>query len=141
MKYFKENKELIKKYLYVILFNIISYFLCDFYFNSSDKGYVVMLLVVFLFDLFIFNYKNKIKCKYILDLLSNLLVGLILQLFIKDINTYIIVTFSLFLSNNIVFMKTRLSEKLLLRSIEYALIFLLTLLLTITNVFIYYFIH
>lgn len=141
MKYFNENKMLLKKYGLIILFNIIAYLLCNFYFNSSDTGYIIMLLVVLIFNLFVFNYKEKTKYKYYLDLLCNFLVGVILLLFIKNINLYIIVTFSLYLSNNIVFMKSRLSEKILLRSIEYALIFLLTLLSTIISSFIFYWIY
>lgn len=141
MKYFKENKMLLKKYGLIVLFNILSYLLCNFYFNSSDTGYIIMLLVVFIFNLFVFNYKEKTKFNYYLDLLTNFLVGVILLLFIKNINLYIIVIFSLYLSNNIVFMKSRLSEKILLRSIEYALIFLLTLLSTIISSFIFYWIY
>jgi len=141
MKYFNENKMLLKKYGLIILFNILAYLLCNFYFNSSDTGYIIMLLVVLIFNLFVFNYKEKTKYKYYLDLLCNFLVGVILLLFIKNINLYIIVTFSLYLSNNIVFMKSRLSEKIILRSIEYALIFLLTLLSTIISSFIFYWIY
>ena len=141
MKYFSDNKFLLKKYSLIILFNIIAYLLCDFYFNSSDIGYVIMLLIVFIFNFFILHYKEKIKFEYYLDLLCNSLIGIILLLFIKDINIYIIVTFSLYLSNNIVFMKSRLSEKILIRSIEYALIFLLTLLSTIITFYIFYLIY
>ena len=141
MKYFNENKMLLKKYGLIILFNILAYLLCNFYFNSSDTGYIIMLLVVLIFNLFVFNYKEKTKYKYYLDLLCNFLVGVILLLFIKNTNLYIIVTFSLYLSNNIVFMKSRLSEKIILRSIEYALIFLLTLLSTIISSFIFYWIY
>jgi len=141
MKYIKENENLLKKYCLIIIFNIISYLLCNFYFKSSETGYVIMLLVVFIFNLFMLNYKEKTKFKYYLDLVSNLLVGIILLLFIKNINIYIIVTFTLYLSNNIVFMKSRLSEKILIRSIEYALIFLLTLLSTIITFYIFYLIY
>jgi len=141
MKYFSDNKFLLKKYSLIILFNIIAYLLCDFYFNSSDIGYVIMLLIVFIFNFFILHYKEKIKYEYYLYLLYNFLIGIILLLFIKDINIYIIVTFSLYLSNNIVFMKSRLSEKILIRSIEYALIFLLTLLSTIITFYIFYLIY
>ena len=141
MKYIKENENLLKKYCLIIIFNIISYLLCNFYFKSSETGYVIMLLVVFIFNLFMLNYKEKTKFKYYLDLVSNLLVGIILLLFIKNINIYIIVTFTLYLSNNIVFMKSRLSEKILIRSIEYALIFLLTLFSTIISLQIFYLIY
>jgi len=141
MKYIKENENLLKKYCLIIIFNIISYLLCNFYFKSSETGYVIMLLVVFIFNLFMLNYKEKTKFKYYLDLVSNLLVGIILLLFIKNINIYIIVTFTLYLSNNIVFMKSRLSEKILIRSIEYALIFLLTLFSTIISVMLFYIIY
>jgi len=141
MKKIKENENLLKKYCLIIIFNIISYLLCNFYFKSSETGYVIMLLVVFIFNLFMLNYKEKTKFKYYLDLVSNLLVGIILLLFIKNINIYIIVTFTLYLSNNIVFMKSRLSEKILIRSIEYALIFLLTLFSTIISVMLFYIIY
>lgn len=141
MKYFNENKNLLMKYSLIILFNIISYLLCNYYFKSSDTGYVIMLLIVFIFNLLIWNYKEKTKFKYYLDLSCNFIIGLLLMLFIKNINIYMIVTFSLFLSNNIVFMKSRLSEKLLLRSIEYALIFLLTLFSTIISLQIFYLIY
>ena len=133
MNYFKKNKVLLKKYLFIMLINIISFILCDFYFKSSDTGYVIMLVIVLFYNLFIYYYKEKVKFKYYLDLLCNLLVGCILYIFIKDINIYIIVTFSLFLSNNIVFMKSRISDKLLKRSLQYALIFLLTVLYTTIN--------
>ena len=141
MKYINDNKNLLKKYSLIIIFNIIMYLLCDFYFKSSDTGYVVMLLIVFIFNLFVYNYKEKTIFKYYLDLLCNLIVGTILLIFIKNINIYIIVTFSLYLSNNIVFMKSRLNEKLIMRSIQYALIFLLTLLSTIISMMMFHLIY
>ena len=65
IKYFNENKMLLKKYGLIVLFNILSYLLCNFYFNSSDTGYIIMLLVVFIFNLFVFNYKEKQKAESI----------------------------------------------------------------------------
>ena len=138
MNFIKENGCLLKKYSLIIIFNIIAFLLCDFYFKKSDTGYVIMLLLVIIFNLFILNYKEKIKFKYLLDLLCNFLVGLILLLFIKNVNIYLIVTFSLYLANNIVFMKSRLNKKILIRSIEYALIFLLTLSSSIISLLLFY---
>lgn len=141
MKYIKENKDLLKKYITILIFNLIAYIICNFYFNSSDTGYIVMLLVVFLFNLIVYTYNDKVIFKYHLDLLLNFLVGFILLLFVKNINIYVIVIFSLFLGNNIVFMKSRISDKFLLRSIQYALIFLLTLLSTSINLILFYLIY
>jgi len=141
MKYINDNKSLLIKYGLIIIFDIIIYILCNYYFKSSDTGYVIMLFVVFIFNLFIYNYKGQVLFKYHLDIICNLIVGIILLLFIKNNYSYIVVTFSLFLSNNIVFMKSRISDKILLRSIQYALIFLFTLLSTVISLILFYVIH
>jgi len=141
MKYINDNKSLLIKYGLIIIFDIIIYILCNYYFKSSDTGYVIMLFVVFIFNLFIYNYKGQVLFKYHLDIICNLIVGIIFLLFIKNNYSYIVVTFSLFLSNNIVFMKSRISDKILLRSIQYALIFLFTLLSTVISLILFYVIH
>ena len=138
MKYINDNKIILKKYGYVMLFNILIYIIFNFYFKSSDTGFAIMLVIDFIINLFIYNYKDKIKYKYYLDIICNFIVGLILLLFIKNEYKYIIVIFSLFLSNNIVFMKSRLSDKLLLRSLQYMLIFLLTILCLLINLMLFY---
>lgn len=141
MKYINDNKSLLIKYGLIIIFNIIIYILCNYYFKSSDTGYVIMLFVVFIFNLFIYNYKGQVLFKYHLDIICNLIVGIILLLFIKNNYSYIVVTFSLFLSNNIVFMKSRISDKILLRSIQYLLILLLTFLSTFISLSLFYLIY
>ena len=137
MKYIKDNNKLLVKYGVIALLNIIVFILCDYYFKKSDTGYAIMLIAVFIINLFVYNYKEQIIFKYYLDIICNFLVGIILLIFIKNINLYIIVTFSLFLANNIVFMRSRISDKILLRSIQYALILMLTMLSTLISLTIF----
>lgn len=133
MKYFKENKVLLEKYLLIIIFNIILYILNSFYLKNSDIGTIVMLILVFIFDMFIYYYKGTVTFKYYLDIICNILVGLLLTIIIDDYYIYSTNILSLFISNNIVFARSRLSNKFFKRSLQYMLIFLITILCMIIN--------
>lgn len=134
MKKLQENKVLLKKYLLIITFNIIIYILTSFYLKTSDTQTLVMLFIILIGDLIIYNYKEKVVFKYYLDILSNIIVGFLLFIFIKDDYVYLITILSIFISNNIVFMRSRISDKFLKRSLQYLLIFLITLLCMFINV-------
>ena len=136
MEYLKKNKLMFYKYMLVIIFNIIIYILTNFYFNSSDSGTIVMLIVVLIIDLFILNYKEKTIFKYYLDIICNILIGFILLIFINDFYYYSTILLSLYLSNNIVFMRSRISDKFLKRSLQYLLTFFITIFCMFINLLI-----
>ena len=71
------------------------------------------------------------------DLLVNFIVGLILMIFIKEDLSYGIVIFSIFLGNNIVFTKSRLSKNFWLRSLQYILSFIFTVLIMFINLLLF----
>lgn len=140
MKYFKENKILLQKYLFIMLFNIIIYILTSFYLKTNDIQSIIMLLIVFCFDMFIYYYKEKVKFKYYLDIITNIVVGIILLFLINDFYIYSVTLLSLFLANNIVYMKSRISDIFIIRSLQYALTFLITILCIFINLLIIFFV-
>lgn len=133
MKYINENKVLLKKYILIIVFNIILYILTSFYLKNNDTQSIIMLLLVFVSNLIIYTYNEKVIFKYYLDIITNILVGFLLIIFIKDVYVYITTILSLYLSNNIVFMKSRFSNKFIKRSLQYMIIFLITILCVFIN--------
>ena len=137
MNYIKNNSTLLKKYSMIVIFNIIIYILTSFYFKVSDTGTLIMLIINFLSNLFIYNYKGCVEFKYYLDIIFNTIIGLLLMIFIKDEYNYVTVTLSLFLGNNIVFMRSRVSDKFFKRSLQYILILLITFLNLLINYLIF----
>lgn len=130
-----KSKNLFLKYLFIIISNILIYILCNFYFDSYK--YVFMLLFSVVLDMFIYYYKGTIKYKFYYDIVCNFIVGLILLLFIKNEYNYMSVLFSLFLSNNVIFMRSRLSEKFFKKFLQYLLIFIYTIVCIFINVFVF----
>ena len=123
MKYIKENKLLLLKYLFIIIINFLVYIFINFYFNSSMYKEIYMLFCVIVLDTIIYYYKEKTKFIWYFDYIVNLVVGFILLCFFKDIINYGTVLFSIILSNNIVFMRSRLSDKFLKKTFQYFFMF------------------
>lgn len=123
MKFIKENKELILKYLYIIVSNILIVILCNFYFRNSDYKDIFILFIALIIDMIIYYYKGKRKFKFLLDIISNIIVGVLLLLFYRDSISYGIVLFSLFFSNNITFIRSRLKDNFWLNTLQYILVF------------------
>lgn len=136
MNYLKENKELLIKYLFIIISNILIYILSNFYFKNFEYGSIIMFLIVIAFDMFIYYYKGTKKFKIYLDIISCFVIGLILLLFIDDPIYYSCILFNLFFANNIAFMQSRKSEKVFLRGLQYLLIIFITILCMILNLLI-----
>ena len=136
MNYLKENKELLIKYLFIIISNILIYILSNFYFKNFEYSSIIMFLIVIAFDMFIYYYKGTKKFKIYLDIISCFVIGLILLLFIDDPIYYSCILFNLFFANNIAFMQSRKSEKVFLRGLQYLLIIFITILCMILNLLI-----
>jgi len=113
-EWFKNNKNLLHVYLYIFISNIILCIFCNFYFRSIDFKEILLLFAVVIVD-FILYLKYKVKFKFYFDIIVNFIVGLILMLFYKNLN----VILSIFFANNIIFVKSRLSNKFILRSLQY----------------------
>ena len=136
MNYLKENKELLIKYLFIIISNILIYILSNFYFKNFEYSSIIMFLIVIAFDMFIYYYKGTKKFKIYLDIISCFVIGLILLLFIDDPIYYSCILYNLFFANNIAFMQSRKSEKVFLRGLQYLLIIFITILCMILNLLI-----
>ena len=134
IKYFKKNMFLLKKYLLIIIFNILLYILTSFYFKNTEYQPLIMLMLIFVSNLFI--YKGNIIFKYYLDIICNLIVGLLLMVFIHDSYIYSVIILSIFIPNNIVFMRSRISDNFFKRSLQYALSFFITILNMFISLFI-----
>ena len=128
MKYIKDNKVLLLKYLSVIISNILIYILVSFYFKSVSNNFLIMCVVAIIVDIIIFNVKEKVKCVYLLDFITSIVVGLLLGLFIKNDLMFSTIMFSLMFGNNIIFMKTRdKDEKIMKRMFNYLMIIVVTI--------------
>ncbi len=134
-----DNKVLYLKYLFILISNILVYILCNFYFDTYK--YIVMILITVGVDMFICYYKKKSEFKFYLDIICNFIVGLFLLVFIKNQYDYIGALFSLFLANNVVFMRSRINDKFLKKLLQYFLIFLYSVVCIFINVFIFVKIH
>jgi len=69
MKYIRDNKVMLLKYLSVVVSNILLYILVSFYFRNVENNFLILFVVVAIFDYIIFNYKDKIKYNYLLDII------------------------------------------------------------------------
>lgn len=138
MKYIKENKELLLKYLLIIITNIIIYILCSFYFKTSTYKNIIMLLIVVILDMIIYHYKGTNKFNIYLDLITNILIGLILLILERNMLNYSNVLVSLFIANNIVFTRSRISEKFLKKTLQYIMILINTIICMFINLLIFY---
>ena len=135
MKYIKENKELLFKYFLVLISNILIYFICDFYFASNK--YIFMMVIAIIVDLIIYYYMGTKVFKYYLDFIVNFIVGCILIFLINDKIDYSSAVFSLVFANNIVFIRSRLSDKFIKESIQYLLMLIYSILCLFLTTLIY----
>ena len=126
MNYLKDNKVLLLKYLGVIVSNILIYILVSFYCKNIENNFLIMCVVAIGFNIFIFYYKEKVICKYYLDLLCCVVSGFILNFFIKDDLIYSTILFTLFFANNVIFMKNRKEGKVLSKMFSYLLVLVIT---------------
>ena len=137
MEYIKTNKDLLMKYLYIIISNILIVILCNFYFKNSEYKDIFIMFIAIIFDMIIYYYKGIKSFKILLDSLVNFIIGLILMFFYKDIISFGIVLFSLFFSNNLVFIRSRLKEKFWKNTLEYILVFIINIIIIFINMCLY----
>lgn len=128
MKFIKNNKDLLIKYLSVIVSNILIYILISFYFRSMEHNFLIMCILSIVANTIIFNYKEKVKTNYWLDLLCCIVVGIVLNILIDSDLMYSTILFTMFFSNNVVFMRSRLEDKFIKRMIQYLMILFITIL-------------
>lgn len=137
MKYIKENKKLLLKYLLIVVSNIVLCILCSFYFKTSTYKNIIMLLLVIVLDMVIYYYKEKEKFNLYLDIVCNIIVGLILLIFERNMLSYSNILVSLFLANNIVFTRSRLSNKFFMKTLQYMMILINTIICMFINLLIF----
>lgn len=138
MKYIKENKKLLLKYLFVIITNILLYIFCSFYLKNSTYKDIIMLLIVVVVDIIIYYYKGIEKFNLYLDLFCNIIVGFILLIFERNMLNYSKILVSLFIANNIVFTRSRLSNKFWMKTLQYIMILINTIICMFINLLIFY---
>lgn len=119
MKYLKDNKLLILKYLFIFISNILIYYFSSFYLKSINNKEIIMFFIIFIMDYIIYFYKSKTRFKYVYDIIINILLSLILIIFEKNTYLYGINLFSIVLANNIVFMISRYNENIYKRTLQY----------------------
>ncbi len=119
MKYLKDNKLLIIKYLFIFISNILIYYFSSFYLKNINNKEIIMFFIIFIIDYIIYFYKSKTRFKYIYDTILNILLSLILIIFEKNTYLYGINLFSIVLANNIVFMISRYNENIYKRTLQY----------------------
>lgn len=137
MNYIKERKVLLLKYLSIIVGNILLYILCNYYFNGWTYKDILLLLLVVVVDMIIYSYKEKKVCEPYLDMLTNLIVGFILMFFIDNNVVYSNVLLSIVFPNNIVFMRSRYSDKKWKKFLQYLMILIYTIISLFINVLVY----
>lgn len=137
MNYIRENKELLFKYLLIIISNIIICIFTNFYLKNYIYKDLVMLLVTVVINTLIYYYRGTKVFKVYFDFVTNFIVGLILMFYTKDMLIYGTILFSLFFSNNIVFVKSRLSEKYIIKTLQYLMILIYTIISMFINLLIF----
>ena len=138
MKFIKENKELLLKYLFIIITNIILYIFCGFYLKNYEYKDIILLLLVVGIDMVIYHYRGKIKFNLYLDLVCNILVGIILLIFERNMLSFSKILVSLFIANNIIFTRSRVSSNFWLKNLQYILIIVNTIVCMFINLMIFY---
>ena len=126
-EYIKNNKIILLKYLYIIISNILIYILTSYYLRNIENNFLVTFFIVIISNIIILNYKQKIKCIYYLDFISCVIIGIILNFFIKTDLTYSTIIFTIFFANTISFNRTRNEEKILKKLLQYLLVILTTI--------------
>ena len=134
MNFIKKNKDLLFKYLLILVSNIIINILCDFYLRNFVYKDIILLIIIVIVDLIIYYYKGIKKFVSYIDLIVNIIIGFILMLFIDNNIEYANKLFSVFLANNIIFERSRLSDKFFKKFVQYFMILIYTLIAMFINI-------
>ena len=140
MTYFKKNKNLLIKYLLLLVSNILIYYFVSFYLKNITNKEIIMLFIVLIVDLIIYYYKGVVKFKYYLDLIFGILLSIILLIFIKNGYLYGINLFSIIFADNILFMISRYNKNLFKRTLQYLWILISSIIILIIGLCILIFI-
>lgn len=140
-KYINENKNLILQYLYIIISNILVTILVNYYFKNFIYKDILLLALVLIFDMVIYYYKGKNRFVFYLDLLVNIFVGLLILVSTNKLIDYSTMLLSLFLANNIVYVRSRLSDSFIKMTLQYFMVLAYTILGMLLNIIIFYFIR
>lgn len=141
MKYFKDNKNLFSKYLMILVLNVLLFIFCNFYFKNFKYCTIVLLILIIISDMIIYYYKKLDKFIWYYDFILNIIVGFIVMIFIKDTVLLANNLFSIMFANNIVFMRSRFSDKFIKKSLQYLMILIYTVLAMFINLLVYNLIH
>lgn len=140
-KYINENKNLILQYLYIIISNILVTILVNYYFKNFIYKDILLLALVLIIDMVIYYYKGKNRFVFYLDLLVNIFVGLLILVSTNKLIDYSTMLLSLFLANNIVYVRSRLSDSFIKMTLQYFMVLAYTILGMLLNIIIFYFIR
>lgn len=141
MKYFKDNKKLFSKYLMILVLNVLLFIFCNFYFKNFKYCTIVLLILIIISDMIIYYYKKPDKFIWYYDFILNIIVGFIVMIFVKDTVLLANNLFSIMFANNIVFMRSRFSDKFIKKSLQYLMILIYTILSMFINLLVYNLIH
>ena len=141
MKYIKDNKKLFSKYLMILVLNVLLFILCNFYFKNFKYCTIILLILIIISDMIIYYYKNPNKFIWYYDFILNMIVGFMIMIFVKDTVLLANNLFSIMFANNIVFMRSRFSDKFIKKSLQYLMILIYTILAMFINLLVYNLIH
>ena len=134
------NKDLILQYLYIVISNLLLTIFVNYYFKNFIYKDILLLVLVLIFDMIIYYYKGKNKFIFYLDLFVNIIIGLLILLFTNKLVDYSNMLLSLFLANNIVYVRSRLSDSFIKMTLQYFMVLVYTVLGMFINIMIFYFI-
>lgn len=134
------NKDLILQYLYIVISNLLLTICVNYYFKNFIYKDILLLVLVLIFDMIIYYYKGKNKFIFYLDLFVNIIIGLLILLFTNKLVDYSNILLSLFLANNIVYVRSRLSDSFIKMTLQYFMVLVYTVLGMFINIMIFYFI-
>lgn len=134
------NKDLILQYLYIVISNLLLTIFVNYYFKNFIYKDILLLVLVLIFDVIIYYYKGKNKFIFYLDLFVNIIIGLLILLFTSKLVDYSNMLLSLFLANNIVYVRSRLSDSFIKMTLQYFMVLVYTVLGMFINIMIFYFI-
>lgn len=134
------NKDLILQYLYIVISNLLLTICVNYYFKNFIYKDILLLVLVLIFDMIIYYYKGKNKFIFYLDLFVNIIIGLLILLFTNKLVDYSNILLSLFLANNIVYIRSRLSDSFIKMTLQYFMVLVYTVLGMFINIMIFYFI-
>lgn len=134
------NKDLILQYLYIVISNLLLTIFVNYYLKNFIYKDILLLVLVLIFDMIIYYYKGKNKFIFYLDLFVNIIIGLLILLFTNKLVDYSNMLLSLFLANNIVYVRSRLSDSFIKMTLQYFMVLVYTVLGMFINIMIFYFI-